>query len=576
MRVWFYILATTVVTTLLGVIFSPAFAQVPTDSTVQEQMNSAGPDSSSQTEEAVMDPSLDQKKLYDLYKHAGIIGQMTMLVLVFGIFLIVRQALQLRGDAKDSKWVLERIRQVKINTEVGLNDIEQLISELKGAHSVWAVSEGNKLYNLFKPTLDAFRNIGRGIKGLFSKGDDRGNVSSESAAKTTVFELFSKLYEVFKAKQDIDEFNSELSNYIDYLKNKFNPFLVRLSYLSDSAGALGLLGTVWGMFLTFFSGTMEQAEIIQGMGIALATTIIGIVVSLILNTFSTMVNNKFDAHLETITKMANDFQLRLMQSGLVTGKSVFLAQGQNFAATPEPKELEKPKTVRKPVVEQPAEPVEKPIPKKRIPFAIECVKKESQRQKASINQELPEPLMVIIKDQDDYGLDGVTVTFEVDADGGSLNGGVKVDYVQTADGGIAQTRWKLGKKAGNKVVLVKADGLEEKTLRFFADAKPEAPSQLIDVSGNFQTGRPGEMLEKPLRVRVEDKHQNPVPGVYVNFKILEGSGSFQNSRGNEIPVETNDDGIAEVFFKLGNERGSVKIACDTKNVKGFNMQAFAS
>jgi biopolymer transport protein ExbB/TolQ len=579
MRVWFHVLTTTLIATLLVVVFglvSPGIAQNATDSTGSQSLQLAAPDSSSSNQEAIMDPSFNQKKLYDLYHHAGFIGQVTMLVLAFGIFLIIRQAFQLRGDAKDSKWVLERIDKVKIDNVIKLKELEQLISQLEGAHNVWSASEGKKLYNLLKPTLDACQNIGRGVKSLFVKGNENEGVSSESAAKTTVFALFSKLYEVFKATQDIDGFNAELANYTQYLKDKFNPFLVRLSYLSDSAGALGLLGTVWGMFLTFFSGNMEQAEIVQGMGIALATTIIGIVVSLILNTCTTLINNKFDAHLEVISKMSNEFQIRLMRAGLVTGNQVVLAQGQEQAHPAPERRTEKIKTIESPTTAQPISITPEPVQVRRIPAVIEFLKADHQYQKAVINQDLPEPLMVVIKDQENFGLDGVTVTFEVDPDGGSLNGGTKVDYVQTSGGGIAKSKWKLGEKAGNKVVRVKADGLESKTLRFFAEAKPEAPSRLIEIAGNYQTGHPGEMLEKPFKIRVEDKFQNPIAGVYLNFKITEGSGSFQNSRGNETHIETNNDGIAEVFFRLGTERGSAKISCDAKNIKGCTLQVFAS
>jgi len=577
MRVWFLVVMVTLIATLLvgfwGLI-SPGRTQDAADSTGALQMQAAIPDTA-KTAEAIIDPSFNQKKLYDLYHHAGFIGQVTMLVLAFGIFLLVRQALQLRGDSKDSKWVLDRISRVKIDNVVKLKELEQLISQLEGAHNVWSAAEGKKLSNLFKPTLDAFRNMGRALTGLFKKENANAEISSESAAKTTVFALFSKLYEVFKATQDIDGFNAELANYTQYLKDKFNPFVVRLSYLSDSAGALGLLGTVWGMFLTFFSGNMEQAEIVQGMGIALATTIIGIVVSLILNTCTTMVNNKFDANLEVISKMANDFQIRLMRAGLVTGAQVVLAASPDSVPAEPEKKPERPKTTDRPAVTQPVAAPE-PVSVRRIPAAIEFLKADYQYQKAQINQDLPEPLMVVIKDQENFGLDGVTVMFEVDPDGGSLNGGSKIDYVQTTGGGIAKTKWKLGEKAGNKVVRVKADGLETKTLRFFAEARPEAPSRLIEIGGNYQIGHPGEMLDKPFKVRVEDRFQNPVPGIFINFKIAEGTGSFQNSRGNETHVETNNDGIAEVSFRLGNERGSSKIACEAKNIKGLTLQVFAS
>lgn len=579
MRVWFHVSLTTLIATLLiGLLglLAPGVAQNVPDSAGTQQIQGAAPDTSSRGNEAIIDPSFDQRKLYDLYIYGGFIGQVTILVLALGIFLIVRQALILRKDSKDSKWVLERIDRTKIDSVMKLKELDQLISELEGAHNVWRAAEGKKLSNLLKPLLDTFRNIGFALKGVFSKGSATNFVSNESAAKTTVFELFSKLYEVFKVSQDINGFNSELSNYIQYLKDKFAPFLTRVGFFSDSAGALGLLGTVWGMFLTFFSGNMEQAEIVQGMGVALATTIIGIVVSLTLNTFSTLVTTKFNAHLEVIANMANDFQIRLMRSGLATGTQVLSAPIPVYEHPAPEKRTEKTKNIEPPVSVPPAKKTPEPAPLQRVPVLIEFLKADHQYQKAVINQELPEPLMVVVRDQENYGLDGITVIFEVEPDGGVLNGGMKVDYVQTTGGGIAKTKWRLGEKAGNKIVRVKADGLETKTLRFFAEAKPDVPNRMLEFSGNFQIGRPGEMLDKPLKVRVEDKFQNPVPGIYLTFRVSEGSGSFQNSRGNEVHLETNNDGIAEVAFRMGNERGSVKIVCDAKNLKSCTLQAFAS
>jgi len=558
---------------LLGDV--PGYAQVPVDSATADFAQTMATDSTSKSSTddlIIVDPGFNQRTLIRLVKHAGEIGIITLGVLALGIFLIVRQALKLRSDANDSHWVLERIQKVKIDHFDKLEDLEKLISELQGAHNIWEISESKKLKTLLKPTLDGIKNFFNNITGIFSK-HEKDDKTKESFVKTTVFALFAKLYEVYKATRDTDNFNEELSTYSQQLKDKFNPFLTRLSYLSDTAGALGLLGTVWGMFLTFFSGSMEQKEIIQGMGIALATTIIGIVVSLILNTFTTIISNRFDKHLIMISKMANDFQVRLMRLGIQpVGASIPIQQPvpQIIYTQPEPK-AEPVKVPESPPERKEKEP---PRPKRRIPEKIELLSKQHQQSK--VNTELPEPLMIQVLDQDGIGMDGVTVTFKLDGDGGSLNGGLKEEYVQTEGGGIAKTVWKLGQSAGKKTVKVIVDGLEAKTTRFFADALPEEPNALLEVSGNFQVGHPAEELARPFVVRVEDKLQNPIPGVFVTFKIKEGDGQFRNSRGKECYIETNEEGIAAIHFKLGNERGNVKVVCTAKNLNSScTFQAFA-
>lgn len=537
-----------------------SITSIPIDSTASDSIRMATSTDSTRTTGNIAVPALglNQNTLYTVYQLAAEIGQVTMLVFALGIFLIIRQYLQLRSDVRNSHWVLNKIKALKIDKVHQLEELDSFVAQLKSAHNVWSASEGKKLKNLIKPNFTQAKNF---FLGLFGK--EVRIMTNEIAAKTTVFALFSKLYEVFKASTSTDSFNSELANYNQYLKDKFNPFLTRLTYLSDTAGALGLLGTVWGMFITFFQGTMEQSEIISGMGVALATTIVGLVVSMFLNPLTTIVSNKFDHHLEVITKMANDFQLRLIQSGFSIAPPPAIAISQPGASKSESvkSRVEEPAPIRIP---RPVVVPDVPIVPTRIPKTIEILSKQTQS--ARVNTVLSEPLRVIVKDQKDVGIDGITVAFAVDADGGALNGGQNIEYVQTRNGGIAQTTWKLGTTTGNKSVRVQADGLDGKLIRFFAQVLPDEPNELAEVGGNFQVGRAGEELAKPLAVRVIDKFNNPIPGIVANFKIEEGKARFRNSRGNESFVETNDKGIAEIFLTLGEERGSIKIVCKTKEL----------
>ncbi len=541
----------------------------PTDSMTSDSIGTTATADTTKATGKIAAPSMgfNQNTLYQVYQLAAEIGQVTMLAFALGIFLIVRQYLQLRSDVRNSQWVLNKIKVLKIDKVHQLVELDSFVAQLKSAHNVWAASEGKKLKNLIKPN---FTQIKIFFLGLFGK--EVRVMTNEIAAKTTVFALFSKLYEVFKASTNTDSFNSELSNYNQYLKDKFNPFLTRMTYLSDTAGALGLLGTVWGMFLTFFQGTMEQSDIISGMGVALATTIVGLVVSMLLNPLTTIIYNQFDHHLEVVAKMANDFQLRLIQSGLLLAPPQSVPQPDTTASKPS-----QPTVVEEPILSwQPRPTVVSDVssPTSRIPKTIEILSKHSQS--ARVNTVLSDPLRIIVKDQKDVGIDGITVAFAVDADGGALNGSQNIEYVQTQNGGIAQTTWKLGTTTGNKSVRVQADGLDGKLIRFFAQVLPDEPHELAEVGGNFQVGRAGEELAKPLAVRVMDKFNNPIPGVAANFKIEEGKARFRNSRGNESYIETNDKGIAEIFLTLGEERGGIKILCKTKelNTKCF-FQAFS-
>jgi hypothetical protein len=119
------------------------------------------------------------------------------------------------------------------------------------------------------------------------------------------------LYNVSGSTQAIQQ---EISNYLQYVQDRFDSFRGRMAFLSDSAGALGLLGTVWGMFLTFFGGNLGDSEkILNGMGVALVTTLIGLVVSLILNFSTTELFSLFNRRLDLITQKSDELRLRLME-----------------------------------------------------------------------------------------------------------------------------------------------------------------------------------------------------------------------------------------------------------------------
>jgi biopolymer transport protein ExbB/TolQ len=96
-----------------------------------------------------------------------------------------------------------------------------------------------------------------------------------------------------------DSMDASVQRFLTLRQDNFRPYENWLSFLSESAGALGLLGTVLGMFQTFFGGTLDKDKILHGMGIALITTLVGIVVSLLLNLVLTLVRNVFTAALDT-------------------------------------------------------------------------------------------------------------------------------------------------------------------------------------------------------------------------------------------------------------------------------------
>jgi biopolymer transport protein ExbB/TolQ len=108
----------------------------------------------------------------------------------------------------------------------------------------------------------------------------------------------------------------EINLLVQHLSDQFNSFRSRLDFLSDSAGALGLLGTVWGIFVTFEAENWSQDTVLRGMGLALVTTFIGIIVSLVLNLFSTEVFNFFNRRNELLQIKVKDFKGNLYEHNI--------------------------------------------------------------------------------------------------------------------------------------------------------------------------------------------------------------------------------------------------------------------
>jgi len=89
--------------------------------------------------------------------------------------------------------------------------------------------------------------------------------------------------------------------------------------------------------------------------------------------------------------------------------------------------------------------------------------------------------------------------------------------------GQATTTLTVGHTSGSIQLVVITDTLAE----FVLSALPDRDSaHLVEVSGNNQVAAPGEELEEPLVVRLEDQFGNPILGELVVFTRLVGDGEF--------------------------------------------------
>lgn len=468
------------------------------------------------------------------------IGYLLALVFILGILFIFQQWYVLIRERKDAQRIpIDGLK------SLDYGDIESMFTKLQDQKS-FSIDDNEKPERV--PLL----------RKIFRR------------RKSSAFQLLYKLYKVFEIQWTTKSFGEEISSFKQYMKDMFNPFLTRLSFFSDTAGGLGLLGTVWGMFLVFYRGTPEQSEVLSGMGIALATTIIGLVISIILNSFTTVVSNIFDQHLDRLDKMANIFTERLMKEEAKSPKTVQPIQIiSQVAAQPmiEPQPVPiMPTTAKK--VEKIDELIQEPpvvIETYGPPAKIRVLSGDNQV--AEVNTQLPDPIIVEVRDQDDHLLENETVIFTAENGAGTFPNHSRIHKILTDEEGRAQTQLLLGKDAGEKTIQIATERNSQCRITLLIIARPTPPEKFIELKGNYQTGELDKRLREPFVVAIKDRYDNPIARYEVAFHLKKGSGKFQDSQNSEYTTHTNEDGLAEVYFIMGNNRGAREIEADAKKVE---------
>jgi hypothetical protein len=79
----------------------------------------------------------------------------------------------------------------------------------------------------------------------------------------------------------------------------------------------------------------------------------------------------------------------------------------------------------------------------------------------------------------------------------------------------------------------------------------QVPASILLSAGNNQSGTVNTNLATPLKVKILDSFNQPIPGVSVLFQVTQGSGSIIGSN----PVFTDIDGFASVTVKVGTISG---------------------
>jgi adhesin/invasin len=171
---------------------------------------------------------------------------------------------------------------------------------------------------------------------------------------------------------------------------------------------------------------------------------------------------------------------------------------------------------------------------------------------------------VRVEDQYTNPLQGVAVEFVVLAGGGMVTGGsATTDVAGVASAGS----WTLGTTPGANQLEAQVTGTPGYT--FSATATAASPATVVLAAGDGQSAVSGTAVTTAPSVRVEDQFTNPVPGVAVDFVVLQGGGSATGT-----PDTTDGSGVATVgSWTLGLTPGPNQLAAQVTGTSGYTFNA---
>jgi biopolymer transport protein ExbB/TolQ len=369
--------------------------------------------------------------------------------------------------------------------------------------------------------------------------------------KSKMAQLLDKLCDLWHRDSSAEALQLEIDGYMSSVKERYEIGRNFAILLSDTAGALGLLGTVLGMYETFMPGQLESTQIISGMGVALVTTIGGLIVSIFLNFAISWAHSAFHSHLEGVTEHADAFRNRFGKGQAAAGGVVQIKEVVHVAAA----------GGDQPIIAPP--PAPEPPKVRRVPSKLKIL--SGNNQVAEAGASLPKALEVAVEDQFGDPLKNLTVIFETNGSMITFDNGENVKQVDTDFIGRAKTHARFGRLIGKHKILARINGEANLLEEFEVESRPGAPEKLHVLSGHLQTGHPGAPLSEPLSLKLEDAFGNPIPEQPVVFEVAYNSGRLDRDK-TRAEVNTDDDGVASIGFRLAETPGAniVKAAVKSK------------
>ena len=179
---------------------------------------------------------------------------------------------------------------------------------------------------------------------------------------------------------------------------------------------------------------------------------------------------------------------------------------------------------------------------------------DGSQQVGSLNSPLPEPIVVEVVDANDNPVENVRVRFRTTIGSGRFSPRTP----RTDEEGLAETTF-TPTSTGRIRISASVAGVDS-TAAFIVQGGEPADA-LEKVSGDNQSGTPGNALANPFVVEVQDEDGEPLSGHSVTFSVTAGGGSLS-----ETSATTNANGRAQTTLTLGSERGVNSVRASVSGV----------
>ncbi len=164
-----------------------------------------------------------------------------------------------------------------------------------------------------------------------------------------------------------------------------------------------------------------------------------------------------------------------------------------------------------------------------------------------VGEPLPQPIVVMVKNQEGSPFAAYPVKFAIKAGEASLPNGEAEQIIMTDSAGIVAVRLGFGTTPGAIEIEISATGLSNSPILCKMTALADAAADVVQVSGDHQLLSAGRK-SAPLVVRVTDQYGNSVVDHSLAFTITDGGGSFVNGEDSyQTRTASNGTASAELF-----------------------------